>query len=61
MSAKLYALTADVREAKLDLKALRRNIGNAGARAYEWRPAEAYAERRIAELARVDNNKGSCN
>jgi len=52
MSATVYALTAEVREAALDVKAVQRRIGAAGPRAYEWRPAEASARARMVALSR---------
>ena len=41
MNAMILSLSPEVREAALDLKALRRKIKEAGERAYEWFPAEA--------------------
>ena len=36
MTAKIYSLSREVREAALDLKAIQRRIRDAGHRAYEW-------------------------
>ena len=43
----ILSLSPEVREAALDLKALRRKIKEAGERAYEWFPAEANARERM--------------
>jgi hypothetical protein len=48
----ILSLNAEVREAALDLKALRRKIKEAGERAYEWFPAEANARQRMVCLSR---------
>jgi hypothetical protein len=48
----ILALSPDVREAALDLKALRRKIKHAGRWAYEWFPAEANARARMVGLSR---------
>ena len=47
----ILSLSPEVREAALDLKALRRKIKEAGERAYEWLPAEANARRRMLSLS----------
>jgi hypothetical protein len=52
MTAVLLSLAHDVREAALDVKALRRKIKEAGARAWEWMPAEANARERMVRLSR---------
>jgi hypothetical protein len=51
MNAMILSLSPEVREAALDLKALRRKIKEAGERAYEWFPAEANARRRMLCLS----------
>jgi hypothetical protein len=51
MNAMILYLTPEVREAALDLKALRRKIKEAGERAYEWFPAEANARQRMLCLS----------
>ena len=51
MNAMILHLTPEVREAALDLKALRRKIKEAGERAYEWSPAEANARQRMLFLS----------
>ncbi len=48
----ILSLSPEVREAALDLKALRRKIKEAGERAPEWFPAEANARRRMLCLSR---------
>jgi hypothetical protein len=48
----ILSLSPEVREAALDLKALRRKIKEAGERAYEWFPAEANARQRMLCLSR---------
>ena len=48
----ILSLSPEVREAALDLKALRRKIKEAGQRAYEWFPAEANARERMISLSR---------
>jgi hypothetical protein len=48
----LLSLARDVREAALDVKALRRKIKEAGERAWEWFPAEANARERMVRLSR---------
>ncbi len=58
MSATVYALTAEVREAALDVKAVRRRMRGAGDRAYEWYPAEASARARMVALSRRDPTSG---
>jgi len=45
------SLSPEVREAALDLKALRRKIKEAGERAWEWMPAEANARQRMLCLS----------
>ncbi len=52
MAAVILSLGPDVREAALDVKALRRRINEAGERAYEWFPAEANARQRMVCLSR---------
>jgi hypothetical protein len=52
MSATVYALTAEVREAALDVKAVQRRIRDAGSRVHEWRPAEARARARMVAISR---------
>jgi hypothetical protein len=47
----ILSLSPEVREAALDLKALRRKIVEAGERAYEWFPAEADARQRMLHLS----------
>ena len=49
----ILSLSPEVREAALDLKALRRKIKEAGERAYEWFPAEANARQRMLCLSRA--------
>jgi hypothetical protein len=51
MTAKLYSLTREVREAALDVKAIQRRIQAAGDRAYEWYPAQASARERMIALS----------
>ena len=51
MNAMILTLTPEVREAALDLKALRRKIKEAGERAWEWFPAEANARQRMLCLS----------
>ena len=51
MNAMILSLSPEVREAALDLKALRRKIKEAGRRAYEWFPAEANARQRMLCLS----------
>jgi hypothetical protein len=51
MNDMILSLTREVREAALDLKALRRKIKEAGERAYEWMPAEANARERMLCLS----------
>jgi hypothetical protein len=51
MTAKIFALSPEVREAALDVKAMRRKIDESGARSYEWRPAEANARARLVSLS----------
>ena len=48
----ILSLSPEVREAALDLRALRRKIKEAGQRAYEWFPAEANARERMICLSR---------
>jgi hypothetical protein len=52
MTAVVLSLAPDVREAALDVKALRRKIKQAGERAWEWFPAEANARERMVRLSR---------
>jgi hypothetical protein len=51
MNAMILSLSPEVREAALDLKALRRKIKEAGQRAWEWMPAEANARQRMLCLS----------
>ena len=51
MNAMILTLSPEVREAALDLKALRRKIKEAGERAWEWFPAEANARQRMLCLS----------
>jgi hypothetical protein len=51
MNALILSLSPEVREAALDLKSVRRRIKEAGARAYEWMPAEANARQRLLCLS----------
>jgi hypothetical protein len=51
MNAKIFALSPEVREASLDVKAVRRRIKASGDRGYEWLPAEASALRRMVTLS----------
>jgi hypothetical protein len=51
MNAMILSLSPEVREAALDLKALRKKIKEAGERAYEWFPAEASARQRMLCLS----------
>jgi hypothetical protein len=44
-------LTPEVREAALDLKALRRKVKESGDQAYRWMPAEANARLRMLCLS----------
>jgi hypothetical protein len=51
MNAKIFALSPEVREAALDVKAVRRMIEASGDRGYEWFPAEASALQRMISLS----------
>jgi hypothetical protein len=51
MNAKIFALSPEVREAALDVKAVRRMIKASGDRGYEWFPAEASARQRMVTLS----------
>ena len=51
MNAKIFALSPEVREAALDVKAVRRRIKASGDRGYEWLPAEASARQRMVALS----------
>ena len=51
MKTIILSLSPEIREAALDLKALRRKIKEAGERAYEWFPAEANARERMLCLS----------
>jgi hypothetical protein len=55
----ILTLSPEVREAALDLKAVRRKIKEAGERAYEWFPAEANARQRMLclSLERADDQE----
>ncbi len=52
MTATIFSLSREVREAALDVRAIRMKIKEARDRGYEWRPAEANARRRLAALSR---------
>ena len=52
MNAMIFSLSPEVREAALDLRALRRKIKDAGEHGHEWRPAEATARQRMVCLSR---------
>ena len=52
MSATIFYLSAEVREAALDLRSLRRMIRESGERGFEWLPAEANARKRLIGLSR---------
>lgn len=52
MTATIFSLTPEVREAALDVRAIRRKIIEARDRGYEWMPAEANARRRMIDLSR---------
>jgi hypothetical protein len=47
----LLYLTPEVREAALDLKALRKKVRDAASQAYRWIPAEANARQRLVSLS----------
>jgi hypothetical protein len=51
MNAKIFALSPEVREAGLDIKAVRRKTKASGDRDYEWFPAEASARQRMVSLS----------
>jgi hypothetical protein len=51
VNAKIFLLSTEVREAALDLKAVRRKIKESSDRGYEWFPAEANARRRMVSLS----------
>jgi hypothetical protein len=51
INAKIFALSPEVRDAALDLKAVRRKIKATGDRGYEWLPAEASARQRMVSLS----------
>jgi hypothetical protein len=51
MSATIFYLRPEVREAALDLKSLRKKIKEAGDRGYQWFPAEANARQRMLHLS----------
>ncbi len=51
MSATIFYLSPEVREAALDLKCLRAKIKESGERVHEWCPAEANARRRMLRLS----------
>ncbi len=53
MTAMIFSLSREVREAALDVKAIRAKIRESRDRAYEWRPAEANARQRLAALSRA--------
>ena len=53
MTAKIYSLSREVREAALDVKAVQARIREAGHRAYEWYPAQASAHARMVALSRA--------
>ena len=52
MSATIFYLSAEVREAALDLRSLRKRIKESGERGFEWHPAEANALKRMIGLSR---------
>jgi hypothetical protein len=52
MTAMIFSLNREVREAGLDVKAIRKKIKECRDRAYEWLPAEANARQRLAALSR---------
>jgi hypothetical protein len=66
MTAKIYSLSREVREAALDLKAIQRRIRDAGHRVYEWYPAQASARvtmvtlslAQVADRERLPRNQG---
>jgi hypothetical protein len=51
MNAKIYCLSWEVREAALDLKAIRTKIKESSNHGYEWVAAEATARRRMVALS----------
>jgi hypothetical protein len=51
MDATIFCLSLEVREAALDVKALRRKVEQSGTRGYEWIPAEANARQRMISLS----------
>jgi hypothetical protein len=51
MKATIFYLSPEVREAALDLKALRTKIKESGSRGFEWFPAEANARQRMVHLS----------
>jgi hypothetical protein len=51
MTAKIYSLSREVREAALDLKTIQRRIRDADHRAHEWYPAQASARAKMATLS----------
>jgi hypothetical protein len=51
LTATIYSLTREVREAALDVKAVQRRIQEAGERAYQWYPARASARARMIALS----------
>jgi hypothetical protein len=52
MTAMIFSLTPEVREAALDMRAIRRKVNESRDRGYEWMPAEANARRRMIALSR---------
>ena len=51
MKAKVFSLSPEVREAALDVKAIRRKIKESHGRGYEWFPAEANARQRMVSMS----------
>jgi len=51
MKAKIFSLSPEVREAALDVKAIRRKIKESRDRWYEWLPAEANARQRMVSMS----------
>jgi hypothetical protein len=57
MDATIFCLSFEVREAALDLKALRRKVAQSGDQGYKWMPAEANARQRMLRLS-LEQGKG---
>jgi hypothetical protein len=51
MTAKIFALSREVREAALDARAVHRRVREAGSRAHEWAPAHANACARMVAIS----------